>query len=165
MVSYGSDGIFWGHGKPSYEHENSGPNSCWNWEVQKVLSRECNEVVNQYLKSPRAIEDEDGMIQCFVRAAAKTHNVCTRELSNYDANRVPWEAVKACSKRQFGLAIRNLVQTSIAVGECRPIPYIYTNLIWHKFTHSLVPSTDEPHYSVHTTFIGSGVLFRPTPRV
>jgi hypothetical protein len=121
MVSYGSDGIFWGHGKPSYEHENSGPNSCWNWEVQKLLSRECNDVVNEYLKSARTSEDEDKMVECFVRCASKSHNVCLRELTLFDSGKLPWESVKACSKRQFGLAIRNLVQTSIAVGECRAI--------------------------------------------
>lgn len=122
MVAYGPDGIFWGHGKPSFEHENSGPNSCWNWDVQKVLSRECAGVVNEYLASQRTIEDEDKMVQCFVRSASRSHDVCTRELAQFDAGRVSWTQVKACSKRQFGLAIRNLVQTSIAVGECRPIP-------------------------------------------
>lgn len=122
MVSYGPDGIFWGHGKPSYEHENSGPNSCWNWEVQKVLSRECNHSVNEYLKSSRATDDEDKMLDCFVRCASKTHNVCERELKQFDSGKLSWDSVKACSRRQFGLAIRNLVQTSIAVGECRAIP-------------------------------------------
>lgn len=122
MVGYGPDGIYWGHGKPSFKHEDSGPNSCWNWEVQTVLSRKCTKEVNEFLMSQRSETDEDRMILCFVEAASRSHNVCARELKNYGDGKGSFDNVKSCARKQFGLAMRNLVQTSIAVGECRPIP-------------------------------------------
>jgi hypothetical protein len=122
MVGYGSDGIYWGHGKPSYKHENSGPNSCWNWEVQTVLSRKCTNEVNEFLRSERSDADEDRMVLCFVETASRSHDVCTRELTAYRNGTISIENVKGCARKEFGLAMRNLVQTSIAVGECRPIP-------------------------------------------
>ncbi len=116
------DGLYWGHGKPSYEHENSGPNSCWNFEVQKQLSRRCTSQVNNYIKSERTKDDEETMMRCFAYTAAASHAVCVREIKMYEGGKIPWENVSKCARRQFGLAIRNLVQTSIVVGECRPIP-------------------------------------------
>jgi len=122
MVGYGSDGLYWGHGKPSFKHEDSGANSCWNWEMQQVLSRKCTSEVNEFLKSDRTEIAEDKMISCFVRSASESHGVCTRELKALDSQNGSWDNVKRCAKKEFGLAMRNLVQTSIAVGECRPIP-------------------------------------------
>ena len=123
MVHKGPDsGLYWGHGKPSYEHENSGPNSCWNFEVQKHLSRQCTSEVNQFIQSSLDVEKEETMMRCFVYTAAASHNVCKRELKLYESGKTPWENVSKCAERQFGLAIRNLVQTSTVVGECRPIP-------------------------------------------
>ena len=122
MVHYGSDGLFWGHGKERFDHEHSGPNSCWNWEVQKVLSRACTQDVNTYLNSARSNEDEDKMVRCFVRTAASSHNLCVRQLNLFDGGKLDWGGVKSCARKEYGLAMRNLVQTAIAVGECRPIP-------------------------------------------
>jgi hypothetical protein len=123
MVRHSNDdGLYWGHGKPSYEHENSGPNSCWNFDVQKQLSRRCAKEVNSYIQSGHAKDTEEIMMRCFAYTAAETHKVCTRELQAYENGKVPWESVSKCARRQFGLAIRNLVQTATVVGECRPIP-------------------------------------------
>ena len=121
MVHYGSDGLYWGHGKSSFKHEHSGPNPCWNWEVQGILSRQCTDEVNAYLKSSRTGDDEDIMMKCFVAKASASHNVCSRELQGFESGHIAWDTVKRCARKEFGLAIRNLVQTSIAVGECRPI--------------------------------------------
>jgi hypothetical protein len=121
MVHYGPDGLYWGHGKPSFKHEDSGPNSCWNWEVQKMLSRRCTSEVNDFIKTERTTSDEDIMFQCFVKNASESHNVCAREFKAFESGKVSWETVKRCARKEFGLAIRNLLQTSIAVGECRPI--------------------------------------------
>jgi hypothetical protein len=121
MVGYGSDGLYWGHGKPDFRHEHSGPNSCWNWDVQKVLSKRCTAEVNEYLASPRKEADEDQMYKCFVTNASASHKVCVRELKSFGEGKSSMEALKRCARKEFGLAIRNLVQTSIAVGECRPI--------------------------------------------
>ena len=122
MVAYGPDGLYWGHGRPNFEHENSGPNSCWNWEVQKVLSRKCTAEVDAFVKSNKANDEEDKMMLCFVRSASISHNVCKKELEAYHTGKVSIDVLKRCARKEFGLAVRNIVQTSIAVGECRPIP-------------------------------------------
>lgn len=122
MVGYGSDDLYWGHGKRSFKHEDSGPNSCWNWEVQRVLSRKCTSEVNEFIKSGKSEADERKMMSCFARSANESHGVCARELRALDSQSGSWESVERCARKVFGLAMRNLVQTSIAVGECRPIP-------------------------------------------
>lgn len=122
MVNYFSDSLHWGHGKPSFAHEHSGVNSCWNWDVQKVLSRKCTKEVNEFLSSGRANTTEDAMILCFVSNASESHRVCTRELEQYKTGSRTLLDLHRCAQKEFGLAISNLVQTSVAVGECRPIP-------------------------------------------
>lgn len=114
------DGIYWGHGKKSFKHENSGPNSCWNWEVQRMLSRECTREVNGYIADS---QDERKMMECFVRHASLTHNVCVRELKAFDAGKLDWANVVRCAQKEFGLAIGNLIATSRAVGECRSVRF------------------------------------------
>ena len=121
MVGYESGGLYWGHGKQSFKHEDSGPNSCWNWEVQQTLSRKCTQEVNSFIKPERTSSDEDKMILCFVANASRTHNVCARELRAFESDKGTLDHLRRCAKKEFGLAIRNLLQTSIAVGECRPI--------------------------------------------
>ena len=87
-----------------------------------MLSRKCCDEVNQYIRSGKTDADEESMIKCFVRNASQSQGVCKRELKGYEAGKVEWETVKRCATKEFGLAIRNLVQTSTVVGECRPIP-------------------------------------------
>ena len=121
MVNYGSDGPFWGHGKKSFEHENSGPNSCWNWDVQKVLSRECCDEVNVFLESGKNNDKRHKMIECFVRAANGAYGVCSRQLKAFDLGHGDVESLEKCSQKEFGLAGRNILGTSEAVGKCKPI--------------------------------------------
>lgn len=121
MVHHGSDDLFWGHGKKSFEHENSGPNSCWNWDVQKVLSRKCCDQVNIFIASSKDRQAQMRMIECFVREANLSHGICSRELRAFDDGNGSIESLERCARKEFSLAIRNLIQTSEAVGECRPI--------------------------------------------
>lgn len=122
MVHYGPDGLYWGHGKKSFDHEHSGAKSCWNWEVQTMLSRKCTSEVNDFIRSNKSETAEDAMMRCFVVNASESHNVCTRQLKQFEAGKSAWDSVSQCARKEFGLAMRNLVQTSTAVGECRPIP-------------------------------------------
>jgi hypothetical protein len=121
MVGYGPDGLYWGHAKPNYRHEHSGPNSCWNWEVQKMLSRRCTSEVNAFIQPDRSEAAEEKMVLCFVRNASQTHNACTRDLKVFDSGKSSLESLQKCAQKEFGLAMRNLIQTAIAVGECRPV--------------------------------------------
>lgn len=131
------DGLYWGHGKKSFKHENSGPNSCWNWEVQRMLSRQCHFEVNAYINSSLSAIEEEKMMRCFVRNASATYNVCVRELSAFSNGKIPWDSVTRCAHKEFGLAIRNLVETSKVVGECRPVNY----LVFKDFN---IPIDDNP---------------------
>lgn len=122
MVNYFSESLHWGHGKESFAHEHSGANSCWNWEVQKLLSRECSSAVNAYMSSGQTAEAKAAMIECFVSSASASHKVCSRELDQFRRGKSDILALDRCGRKEIGLAMRNLLQTSLAVGECRPIP-------------------------------------------
>ena len=87
-----------------------------------MLSHKCTSEVNQYLENGKTDNDEDKMFICFVQNASKSRNVCARELRLFEEDKTTLDHVKKCARKEFGLAIRNLVQTSVAVGECRPIP-------------------------------------------
>jgi hypothetical protein len=87
-----------------------------------MLSHKCTSEVNAYLEGGKTDIDETKMFICFVQNASKSHSVCTREFRLFGEGKTTLDHVKKCARKEFGLAIRNLIQTSIAVGECRPIP-------------------------------------------
>lgn len=85
-----------------------------------MLSHRCGSEVNTFIRT-NTKADEQQMLECFVRSASASHRVCRRELERYDSGKGSWENVKGCAYKEFGLAVRNLVETSRCVGECRPI--------------------------------------------
>lgn len=86
-----------------------------------MLSRRCCDLVDIFLESGRDRQTEMKMIECFIRSSTHSHGVCRRELKSFDDGTGSFDSVERCSRKEFGLAMKNLLRTAEANGKCKPI--------------------------------------------
>ncbi|KAF4697927.1 Eukaryotic translation initiation factor 5A-1 [Perkinsus olseni] len=120
---------FWSIGRDSakYQSEHSGPNSCFQWEVQTLLSQQCHNEVDDYYENEKDDNYRRSMILCFGMATQK-YRRCKEEghgghwwLVTGERSQARANTLEGCLLKHFKQAITLLLKTAEVNGKCVPI--------------------------------------------